>query len=88
MADIAILVAEEYERRLNRERRNSAAVASERKVDHVHLVEINANWESAAAAAAENLRSKMVEMLKTTKKVLVEPKSQVSLAASTGFFSA
>ncbi|CAI0554601.1 unnamed protein product [Linum tenue] len=77
MADIAILVAEEYERRLNRERRSSvsAAAASERKVDCARL------------AAAGTLRSKMVEFVKN-KKVIVEPKSQISLAASTGYFSA
>ncbi|CAL1408959.1 unnamed protein product [Linum trigynum] len=88
MADIAILVAEEYERRLNRERRSSvSAAASERKVDCARLVEINANWESTAAAAAGSLRSKMVELVKN-KKVAIEPKSQISLAASTGYFSA
>ncbi|WCJ31813.1 hypothetical protein M5689_013271 [Euphorbia peplus] len=71
MADIAILVAEEYERRIK-------SSSTSNNGDHDHLLEIK--WIS-------NLKA-MEEKVQLVKKWVMEPKSEITVAASNGFFSA
>lgn len=75
MADIAILVAEEYERR----------VKSSRKVD-----EASTDLSSCVSVLAQTLQKKIGQekMEFLVKWVKEEPRSQISLEASNGFFSA
>lgn len=78
MADIAILVAEEYERRVkNRRKAGGGAADQEEYCEIVHLV-------SSASAMAQSLKMKRMALAKWVR----EPKTQISLAAFDGFFSA
>ncbi|KAL9462081.1 hypothetical protein AB3S75_000140 [Citrus x aurantiifolia] len=86
MADIAMLVAEEYERRVN----NLRKLAAEREM----IVKQNNNAATATAAAAAaadvvnvSIVADGIKIRKFVKWVL-EPKSQITLAAFDGFFSA
>ncbi|KAL9459171.1 hypothetical protein AB3S75_002541 [Citrus x aurantiifolia] len=89
MADIAMLVAEEYERRVN----NLRKLAAEREM----TIKQNNNAAPATAAAAAatttadvvnvSIVADGVKIRKFVKWVL-EPKSQITLAAFDGFFSA
>lgn len=85
MADIAMLVAEEYERRVN----NLRKLAAEREM----IVKQNndAAPATAAAVAADVVNVSIVaDGIKIRKfvKWVLEPKSQITLAAFDGFFSA
>ncbi|XP_035550769.1 uncharacterized protein LOC118349595 [Juglans regia] len=79
MADIAILVAEEYERRV----RDAGKVAGGGEAGFgVDLV-------SSASALAQRLQVKIgSEKIELVKYWVREPRSQISMAATTGFFSA
>ncbi|KAJ8765563.1 hypothetical protein K2173_014685 [Erythroxylum novogranatense] len=83
MADIAILVAEEYEKRV---KKNSPKAADD-----------DASWVfSCASLVAQSVRNKINSnngslLLRKSlefSKLVLEPKSQVSTAASNGVFSA
>ncbi|KAI4345204.1 hypothetical protein L6164_012347 [Bauhinia variegata] len=84
MADIAILVAEEYERRV----RNLKKVArgggggdgagEDRKIDMV----------SCVSAVAERMRDKIGAEKKESLNWVWDPKTQIGIAASNSFFSA
>lgn len=75
MADIAILVAEEYERRTKRI--NSGAGASQEE-------------ETGLLSHVVTVSVKRVQVLMKNKmeEILEEPKSEISLAARNGVFSA
>ncbi|OAY33348.1 uncharacterized protein LOC110630340 [Manihot esculenta] len=74
MADIAIMVAEEYERRIKDSRKVSAD--SDMKVG---------NWISFLSQSVNNkVRLQNIEDVKW----VFQPKTQVALAASNGLFSA
>ena len=85
MADIALLVAEEFEKRVKRgapdggeaagdggDRRNFGAVAK-----------VWSSWVESAAGAASGVRVNVAVQLRE-----LEPKSGLGLAAVDGFFSA
>ncbi|XP_054822797.1 uncharacterized protein LOC129321087 [Prosopis cineraria] len=74
MSDIAMLVAEEYERRVSILRKASADAygVSQERIDE------------GASVLAQRLMKQKRELLKWA----WEPKSQVGVAASTSFFSA
>lgn len=80
MTDIAILVAEEFERRMSyakKEGRDSEAA-------QIDLV-------SCASVLAQSIKQKIGENQKMdyfVKWAIREPKTQIGLAASSGFFSA
>ncbi|KAK9233528.1 hypothetical protein WN943_023778 [Citrus x changshan-huyou] len=87
MADIAMLVAEEYERRVN----NLRKLAAEREM----TIKQNNNAAPATATAAATTAdvvnvSIVADGIKIRKfvKWVLEPKSQITLAAFDGFFSA
>lgn len=83
MADIAMLVAEEYERRIN----NLRKLAAEREM-------INKETNNAAVATAATADVVSVSIVADGIKIrkfvkwVLEPKSQITLAAFDGFFSA
>ncbi|KGN48782.1 uncharacterized protein LOC105435930 [Cucumis sativus] len=89
MADIAILVAEEYERRTKNPRRGQEMIRQE-------LQELGSSGVSISATATSIRMKKMMEMAKKHNysaemsefNWVFEPKSQIGRAASTGFFSA
>ena len=78
MADIALLVAEEFEKRVKRgapdggDRRNFGAVAK-----------VWSSWVESASAAASGVRVNVAVQLRE-----LEPKSGLGLAAVDGLFSA
>ncbi|XVE86714.1 hypothetical protein DITRI_Ditri18aG0055800 [Diplodiscus trichospermus] len=76
MADIAILVAEEYERRVRISRNK---VGSEKQ--EINLV-------SSVAILAQKLKSKIGQERIEVLKLALEPKSQIGVAAFNGAFSA
>ncbi|XP_038882836.1 uncharacterized protein LOC120073972 [Benincasa hispida] len=83
MADIAILVAEEYERRM----KNPTQVQEKQELQDL------ASGVSISATATSIRMKKMMEMAKQNSQIsefkwVFEPKSQIGRAASTGFFSA
>lgn len=88
MADIAMLVAEEYERRIN----NLRKLAAEREM----IIKQSNNAAAATAAAPPPTTADVVNVsimadgIKIRKFVewVLEPKSQITLAAFDGFFSA
>lgn len=80
MSDIAMLVAEEYERRakiLRKEDGGGGAVGA-REMDMV-------SW---ASVLAWRVKEKIGEEEKKLVKWVLEPKSQIGIAASNSFFSA
>ncbi|KAJ6378198.1 hypothetical protein OIU78_028438 [Salix suchowensis] len=77
MSDIAILVAEENERRVKNSRKAAGGEGG---------VEIN--WVSRASVMAKSIKDKIGKEKTELLRLVLEPKSQVSLAASDGFFSA
>ncbi|KAB2094279.1 hypothetical protein ERO13_A02G133600v2 [Gossypium hirsutum] len=80
MADIAMLVAEEYERRVRVSR--SKLVGSELQKRHeIDLVSFVANLGQKATTKLGHPRVETV-------KLAVEPKSQIGVAAFNGAFSA
>uniref|UniRef100_A0A7N0T745 Uncharacterized protein n=1 Tax=Kalanchoe fedtschenkoi TaxID=63787 RepID=A0A7N0T745_KALFE len=81
MADIAILVAEEYERRIKHPRR-AANEDEEEKLSFASSVSFMAKRIDVAAWVKDKLGERSVEVVKWV------PRSQVTLAASNGFFSA
>ncbi|ESR41342.1 hypothetical protein CICLE_v10026857mg [Citrus x clementina] len=88
MADIAMLVAEEYERRVN----NLRKLAAEREM----TIKQNNNAAPATATAAATTaevvnvfdRGLMGSRSENLSSGVLEPKSQITLAAFDGFFSA
>ncbi|KAK6924139.1 hypothetical protein RJ641_010339 [Dillenia turbinata] len=82
MADIAILVAEEYERRIKNARRSGA----QEEVDFVTYVSI---WVKRIDGSASSwLKSKFEDDKNEIVKRVLEPKTEIGLAASSGLFSA
>ncbi|GLU20413.1 hypothetical protein SLE2022_366160 [Rubroshorea leprosula] len=81
MADIAILVAEEYERRIKNSRKENEGV--ERVEGQVPVV-------SSVSVLAGRMKARLVghQNMDVVKRFGLEPKSQIALAASNGFFSA
>ncbi|KAK9230607.1 hypothetical protein WN944_023579 [Citrus x changshan-huyou] len=90
MADIAMLVAEEYERRVN----NLRKLAAEREMtikQNNNAAPATATATATAAAAADVVNVSIVaDGIKIRKfvKWVLEPKSQITIAAFDGFFSA
>ncbi|KAG8383476.1 hypothetical protein BUALT_Bualt04G0017300 [Buddleja alternifolia] len=88
MADIAMLVAEEYERRVKKSRKIGE------EIDLMSCVGVLGHdfkgLFSSSSSWIKEKEDKMVEeiLLITTKLRVLKPKSQMSLAASYGFFSA
>ncbi|KAF3440433.1 hypothetical protein FNV43_RR18717 [Rhamnella rubrinervis] len=79
MTDIAILVAEEFERR----------VSDLRKVGRSSEAEQEMDLFSSVSAMAQTLKKKIAQQnLDFFVKWTREPKTQISLAAYSGFFSA
>jgi hypothetical protein len=78
MADIAILVAEEYERRVKNGRKAGGGGAEGEYCEIAHLL-------SYASTFARSHKMKKMEL---AAKWVREPKTQIGLAASNGFFSA
>ncbi|OMP02507.1 hypothetical protein COLO4_11043 [Corchorus olitorius] len=76
MADIAMLVAEEYERRVRNSRKILGAESQE-----IDLV-------SCAAVLAQRIKNKIGEHRIEVVKLALEPKSQIGAAAFNGAFSA
>ncbi|EOX92225.1 hypothetical protein QQP08_003679 [Theobroma cacao] len=76
MADIAMLVAEEYERRVRNSR--SKVGAEKQEIDLV----------SCVAVLAQRMKSKVGEGRIEVVKLALEPKSQIAVAAFNGAFSA
>jgi hypothetical protein len=76
MADIAILVAEEYERRV----KNGGKAGGGAAADQVEYCEFD-HLVSSASAKAQSLKMTLAKWVR-------EPKTQISLASSDGFFSA
>ncbi|KAG8640932.1 hypothetical protein MANES_13G088201v8 [Manihot esculenta] len=79
MADIAILVAEEYERGIKNSRKVSTDCDSDMKVG---------NWISYISFLSERVKNKIrLQNIEAAKWVL-EPKTKIGLAAFNNFFSA
>ena len=77
MSDIAMLVAEEYERRVKNARKAGGA-KGENEIDFV----------SYASSLALRVKTKIGNQKMELFKWALEPKTQIGLAASYGFFSA
>ncbi|XP_041002351.1 uncharacterized protein LOC121248061 [Juglans microcarpa x Juglans regia] len=78
MSDIAMLVAEEYERRVKNARQAGGAESG-----------FEIDMSSCASVLARSLKMKIAGLGKLELLDWVrEPRTQISLAASTGFFSA
>lgn len=82
MADIAILVAEEYERVKNS--RNGGEEIELRSCVGV----LRENLKGSSSWMREKIRMEREKMVEVLGKGFWQPKSQMTLAASTGFFSA
>lgn len=79
MSDIAILVAEEYERRVRDARKAAGCAETGFGIDLL----------SSASALVQRLQTKIgSEKMELVKYWVREPRSQISMAASTGLFSA
>ncbi|KAL0378640.1 UNVERIFIED_CONTAM: hypothetical protein Sradi_3169500 [Sesamum radiatum] len=83
MADIAILVAEEYERRVKSCRKSGG--------EEIQLLScagvLGQNLRGSSAASSAWMKEKLMSGI-SVKGAGLEPKSQMSLAARNGFFSA
>ncbi|XP_023517526.1 uncharacterized protein LOC111781261 [Cucurbita pepo subsp. pepo] len=88
MADIAILVAEEYERRMKNPRQEQKGAAELQ--DLVSGVSISATATATASRVKKMMELELeLELAQQNEfKWVFEPKSQIGRAASTGFFSA
>ncbi|KAL2240896.1 uncharacterized protein LOC105171235 [Sesamum indicum] len=90
MADIAILVAEEYERRVKSSRKSGG--------EEIQLLScagvLGQNLRGSSSASSSWMKEKLMSMKEEkmggimVKGAGLEPKSQLSLAARNGFFSA
>ncbi|KAF5749932.1 hypothetical protein HS088_TW03G00259 [Tripterygium wilfordii] len=78
MSDIAMLVAEEYERRIKNSRKASGAAAAEGGGGELEI-RFGTSWVS-------NFGQKMKKLSEQINKM--EPKTQIGVAATDGFFSA
>lgn len=79
MADIAILVAEEYERRVK---------ISRKKGEEIELIScLGVLGQKFKVSSSFWIKGKFISM-EDVGKLIVEPKSQMSVAATNGFFSA
>ncbi|KAI3441105.1 RING-CH-type domain-containing protein [Psidium guajava] len=90
MADIAILVAEEYERRIKNCRRMKLKVEERGAVDQFEGLNPSLVSSSVSSFAETVMKKKMMRENKKLEVVkwVLEPKSPLSVAASDGFFSA
>ncbi|EXB80854.1 hypothetical protein L484_020113 [Morus notabilis] len=80
MTDIAILVTEEFERSAGHSRKDVGTNTEENQ--ELGLV-------SCVSVLAQSLKKKIrEEKMKSLKKLVKEPKTQIGLAAYNGFFSA
>lgn len=82
MADIAILVAEEYERRVKNSKKN------DEEIDLVSSVSVMAKRLDVSSWVMNYNKKIIGEEKMELAKWFFEPKSQIGLAASSGFFSA
>ncbi|KAF7050474.1 hypothetical protein CFC21_058841 [Triticum aestivum] len=89
MADIAMLVAEEHEKRLKRGAPRVAAdeEASKGKVNFGAVTKVWGSWAESAAAAASGVKVHVAVLVRSDL-VAAEPRSPVARAAFDGFFSA
>ncbi|GJN08934.1 hypothetical protein PR202_ga26895 [Eleusine coracana subsp. coracana] len=81
MADIALLVAEEFEKRVKRGAPNADGAEERRNFEAVEKVW--SSWVESASAAASGVRVNFALRLSE-----LEPKTGLGLAAFDGFFSA
>ena len=77
MTDIAILVAEEFERRVNHSKKD-LGIEGKQETTMVSCVSM------VAQSVKDMIGEEKIEFFKR----ILEPKSQIGLAASDGFFSA
>ncbi|KAE9449965.1 hypothetical protein C3L33_18142, partial [Rhododendron williamsianum] len=81
MADIAMLVAEEYERRV----KNSRKIGGENEeIDLFSSVSVLARGVEWSSWINRNIGEEKMELVKKA----MEPRSQIGVAAVNGFFSA
>lgn len=86
MADIALLVAEEFERRRNRMEKGYGKEAAE---FNCAVASSSSSLLSRAAEELSSLREVGVkEMEELLRRVMMEPKTTLGVAAFDGFFSA
>ncbi|XP_061345625.1 uncharacterized protein LOC133291379 [Gastrolobium bilobum] len=76
MSDIAMLVAEEYERRVKSLRKTGGGGGGE------------VTWEIDMVSCASFLASRLKEQKNKLVQWVLEPKTQIAIAASNSFFSA
>ncbi|KAH0686021.1 hypothetical protein KY285_016563 [Solanum tuberosum] len=89
MAEIAMLVAEEYERRVNNSRKYCGVAAGEEEIEMFSYFStlVKNIYESPSSRIAMRLsKIKINEKMIHTR--VFQPQSDVSLAASNGVFSA
>lgn len=82
MADIAMLVAEEYERRVKNSRKSD---------DQTKEIGYKTNWVSSSVSGFSQMIKRRIvgeETMGIVKKLVLEPRSQIGVAASDGVFSA
>mgnify|MGYP004716251617 CR=1 FL=1 len=87
MADIAMLVTEEYERRVKNSRKSSHQGANDEEIEYFAHVSVSAkrvDLESSFCMMKEEIGGEKME----TVKMVFEPKSDIGVAASKCFFSA
>ncbi|BAF11031.1 uncharacterized protein [Oryza sativa Japonica Group] len=82
MADIALLVTEEFERKLKRGAPGEEGAAAESRRNFGAVIKVCSSWVDAAAAAAAAGVTVNVALLN------VDPKSGPAVAAMDGAFSA
>ncbi|CAJ1857055.1 unnamed protein product [Sphenostylis stenocarpa] len=75
MSDIAMLVAEEYERRTRHLRKGEEGLG-------------DTKFNTLSCASSLSLKVKIEEQKKELMKLVWEPKTQIAIAASNSFFSA
>ncbi|XP_031263571.1 uncharacterized protein LOC116121766 [Pistacia vera] len=87
MADIAMLVAEEYERRVKRIKMETK-MASSSSPSSSYEVKMKMGSGSSFSSYVSDLARKIKSKVMNGEEIKMEPKSQFSLAASNGVFSA
>ena len=91
MADIAMLVAEEHEKRMKRGAPRAVAGADEEasggRVNFGAVTKVWGSWAESAAAAASGVKVHVAVPVRSDL-VAAEPRSPVARAAFDGFFSA
>ncbi|KAL7230800.1 hypothetical protein ACSBR2_009146 [Camellia fascicularis] len=103
MADIAMLVAEEYERRVKKSKQNGNGSESDQEINLFSAVSVfvrnrwrlhhddddGSSWIMMMMKNfGEEEKKKKITELFNFNRVVMEPKTQISLSAINGFFSA